>query len=110
MSIEFKLLLTMLLLTTPSAVVLSICIVVGGCLCPNYFSVVLAATASRQLMKSEQSLASAADDMTALMILDIVVTATLFWGYALLSVMKKCPPALTQYFASERYDASLCPL
>ena len=109
MSIDFNLLLTMLLLKTPSAVVLSVCIGLSGCLCPIYSSVVLDGTSSRQLMKSVQSSASAADDMTALMILDIVVTAPLFEGYVVSSVMRKCPPALLRDFASERYDASLCP-
>ena len=84
----------MLLLTMPSAVVLSVYIGVGGCLCPISSSVVLAGTAFLQLMKSAHSSASAADDMTALTILDIVVTAPLFGGSSVLSVMKKCPPAL----------------
>ena len=110
MSIDFNILLTMLLLTTPSAVVLSVCIGVGGCLCPIYSSVVLSGTAPRKLMNSTQSSSSAVEDMTVLMILEIVVTALLFGGSAVSSVMKKCPPDLLRDFASERYDASLCPV
>ena len=58
---------------TPSAVVLSACIGVSGCLCPISFSMFIAGTALQQLMNSAQSSASAADDMTALIILEIVV-------------------------------------
>ena len=77
---------------------------------PIYSSVVLAVTASRQLMNSAQSSALAADNMTALMIIEIVVTAPLFGGSAVSYVMKKCPPALLRDFASERYNALLCPV
>ncbi len=49
MSIAFSFFM-MLLLTTPSAVVLSVCIGVGGWGCPMYSSVCHAGTASQQLM------------------------------------------------------------
>ena len=68
-SINFKFLLTMLSLTMPRAVVLSVCIGVRGCLCPISSSVILAGTASRKLMNSAQSSALAVDDITALMII-----------------------------------------
>ena len=59
--------------------------------------------ASLRLMKSEPSSDSAADDMTALMILDIVNTASFLGGTAVLFEMKKCPPVMILYFVSERY-------
>jgi hypothetical protein len=49
MSINFIFFIT-LLFTTPSAVVLSVCIGVGGCVCPKYSSVCQAGMASLQLM------------------------------------------------------------
>ena len=110
MSVDFNFLLTMLLLTTPSTVVLSVCVGVSGCLCPISSIVFLAGTASWQFMNSAQSSASASDGMTALIILEIAVTAPLFVGSASSSVMKKCPPALLLDFDSERYNASLCPV
>ena len=39
MSIDLSRLLAMLLVTTPGAVVLSVCIGVGGCLCPIFSNV-----------------------------------------------------------------------
>ena len=62
MSIDFKRLLAMLFVIKPCAVVLSICIGVGGCLCPISLSAWRAGMALRQLMKSALSLASAAED------------------------------------------------
>ena len=53
--------------------------------------------------------ASAAYDMTALMILDIVNTAILLGGNAVLFDMKISPPAMLLDFFSERYEASLWP-
>ena len=61
-------------------------------------------------MKRARISASDADEMTALMILDIVVSATFFGGYEVSSIMKRCPPALLREFASERYNASLSPV
>ena len=65
--------------------------------------------ASRQLMKRAPSLASASEDMTALIICEMVMTAPLLGGMAELLDMKKCPPALLRAFVSERYEASLWP-
>ena len=107
MSIDFKSLITMLSLTTPRAVVLSVCIDVGVCLCPISPIVILSGTASRQLINSAHSSASAADDMAVLMILEIVVTAPLFGGSEDSSVTNKCPSALLRDLASERYDVSM---
>ncbi len=65
--------------------------------------------ASLQLMSRASTSASAAKDMTALIICVIVRMAPLFGGLAVLLDMKKCPPAWLRVFDSERYDALLCP-
>ena len=65
---DLSLLLIMLLVTTSSDVVLSVCIGVRGCLCPISSWECRAGMASWQLMNRVHSSASAADDMTALMI------------------------------------------
>ena len=89
MSMYFSRLLEMLLVTKPCVVVLAVCIGVGGCVCPNSSSDWCAGISSLQLMKSDPSSASAADDMTALMIFAIVNTAPLLVGNAVLFDMKK---------------------
>ena len=66
-----------------------------------------AGTASRQSMYRASSLASAAEDMTVLMIWAIVRTAPLFWGRGVSSGMKKFPLAQLQALDYDRYDASL---
>ena len=57
------------LLTLPLAVELSTWMGVAGCLCPIYCKMILSLTALRELIYMAPSLASAADDMTSLMIL-----------------------------------------
>ena len=106
MYMEFIRFLSMLLVTTPCAVVLSVCIGVGGCVCPIYSSYWRSGMDSLQLTKSDPRTASAADDMTALMILSIVNTSPLLVGNAVFFDMKKCPLALLLDF-SERYEVSL---
>ena len=80
MSIDLSFLLAMLFETTPSAVVLSVCIGVGGCLCPISSRVCCAGIASRQLMESASSSASAAEDMIVLITCDVVSKEPLFGG------------------------------
>ena len=91
---DFSRFMGILLVTTSCEVVFSFCIGVGGCLFPISSSDWRAGMASLQLMKSAPSSASAADDITALMILDIVNTATLLEGNAVLFGMKKFLPNL----------------
>ena len=109
MYMYFSRFLEMLLVTTPRAFVLSIFIGVGNCVCPISYRAWHAGMYYFQLMKSAPSSASAADDMTALMILAIVNTATLLGGNSVLFDMKKYPPDLLLGFVSERYEASLWP-
>ena len=68
MSIAFVAFSCISLFTTPHAVELSVCIGVGGCLCPSSLRVLRIGTAFFALMNSPPSSASAADDITALMI------------------------------------------
>ena len=82
MSIDLSCLLAMLLVTTPSEVVLSVCIVVGGCLWPIVSNALRAGIASLQLMKRDPNSASAAEEMTAFMICEMVRTDPLFGGTA----------------------------
>ena len=65
--------------------------------------------ASRQFTKSALSSASAAEDMTDLMILATVRTEPLLVGYSAVLDKKKWPPALLLALDSERYEASLWP-
>ena len=99
----------MSLVTKPCAVVLSVCMGVGGCLLPVYSSTWCAGMASLQFMNSAPSSSSAANDMTALTILEIMNTALLLgWNLVLLDI-NKCPSALLQDFVLERYNASMWP-
>ena len=98
---DFSHLLAIFLLTTPKDVVLLVCIGVGGCLCPMISSACRAGIASLQFMKRALSLASAAEDITDLMIWETVRMAPLFDGMASSLGMKKYPPALLLSFDSD---------
>ena len=94
--------LAMLLVTNPGSVVLLVCIDVGGCLCPIIYNAWRALIAYRQLINRAPGSASAVEDMTALIIWDIVMTSPFFDGMDTSSDMKKCPPDLLLTFVSER--------
>ena len=104
-----------LLLASPAAVVLSVWIGVGGCLCPNSSNVVRRIMASCPLKNSPAYSASAADAITLRRILLTAwsgpfggggVTGGLL-GFCDGSLRKKCPPTRLRAFRTERYDASL---
>ena len=82
MSIDLSRFLAMLLVSIPSAVVLSVCIGVGGCLLPIVPNAWRAGIDSMQLMERDPNSASAAEDMTASMIFEMARTDTLFGGTA----------------------------
>ena len=88
--------------TNTRAVVLSVCIGIGGCLCPIYSTVFLDGMAWRELTKSAPISASAAEVITFLMIWAMLSTAPLFGGFSEWSDRKKCPPARLLAFGSER--------
>jgi len=79
----------MLLLTTPHAVVLSVRMGVLGCLWPISARSWRIGTAPLALMYSTPSSASAALDMTALSILEMLRTAPLLGGSLTLLEQKK---------------------
>ena len=97
----------MLLVTKPYAVVLSFCTDFCGFVCPISSRAWRSGVHYLQLMKSAPISASAADDMTTLMILAIINTDPLLGGIAVLFDMNICPPALLMNFVSEIYGASL---
>ena len=104
---DFTRLLAVLLVNTPSAVVLLLFISVGDCLWPISLSACHAWMDSRQLIKRAPILASSAEDMTDLIVFVMVMMAPLFSGMAELLDMKKCLPALLHYFPPNGYEASL---
>ena len=61
------------------------------------------------LMNSDPSSVSAADDMTNLIVLEVVNTASLLGGNSVLLGIKKCPLAMLLAFILERYEALLWP-
>jgi hypothetical protein len=63
-----------------SAIVLSVCCGVGGCLCPNSSSMILMYTALRAIMYSPISSASVSVDITLLMMCAMLSTAPSFGG------------------------------
>ena len=70
------------IVATPSSVVLSVCIGVGGCLWPIVYNSWRAGIASLQSTKRAPNSASAVEDMTAFMICEMVRTDPLFSGTA----------------------------
>ncbi len=60
------------------------------------------------LMNNAPSLASADDDITALIICKILSTAPLLIGMSSVPAMNMWPPALLWALGSDRYDALLC--
>ncbi len=94
-------------MSSACAVELSVCIGVRVWGWPISLSVVRMETAVFALMNRVPSSASAADDMTALIICDMLRTAPLFIGISLSPAMNMCPPAWLRAFGSDRYEASL---
>ncbi len=60
------------------------------------------------LMKREPSYASAADDMTARIICEMLRMAPLFVGMSSLPAINMCPPVRLCAFGSDKYEALLC--
>ena len=81
---------------------LLVCIGVGGCLCPIISSACRAGIAFLQFMKRAPSSASAAEDITALMIWETVRVAPLFDGMTSSLDMKEFPPDLLLAFDSDK--------
>jgi len=78
---------------TVSAIVLSVCSGVGGCLCPNSSSMILIYCFVHHYVGPTSS-TLVANDMTFLMMCAMFSTAPLFGGMVVSLDRKKCPPAL----------------
>jgi hypothetical protein len=74
------------------------------CGCPISLRVHCMATAVLALMNNAPGLASAADDITALIICDMLITAPLLIGMSSLPAMNMWPPALLQALGSDRVE------
>ncbi len=95
------------LVSSAWAVELLVCMGVQVCGCPISLRVHRMETAILALMNSAPSLASAADDITALIICNMLSTALLLMGMSSLPAMNMWPPALLRALGSDRYDALL---
>jgi len=80
MSMAFVRFGCILSLTTPSAIELSVCNGVHGCLCPIFSSMILMHMASRAMMYSAANSASVVDDITCLIMCAMLSMAPLLTG------------------------------
>ena len=96
-----------LLVSSACAVVLSVCIGVHGCRWPSLMSVCHIETAVFALINRAPSSASAADDMTAQNIYEMLRTAPLLIGILSFPAMNMLPPARLRALGLERYNALL---
>ena len=99
----------MFLLITPSTMLSSVCIGVRSCLWTIYSIIFRMYKSSLALINRAPSSASAADNVTTLIICEIVSTAPLFGGNEELFGMNKFPPALMRAFVLFKYHASIFP-
>ncbi len=107
MSMAFNALGRILLVSSACAVELSVWMGVCGCGCPNSSNVRRIDTAVLALMNSVPSSASAADDITVLIICEMFNTAPLLMGISSMPAIDMWPPAWLRAFGSDKYDASL---
>ena len=94
MSIALVCLGCILPLHTTSAVALSVCNGVEGCVWPISTNTILIYTASHAMMYNAANSALVADVMACLMMCAMLSTAPLLAGIVALFERKKCPPAL----------------
>ena len=87
-----------LTLTTASAIELSVCSGVGGCLCTIYSKMIMMYTASRAMIYNVANFASVADDITCFIIWDMLRTSPLFCGMVESLDKKKGHTALLRAF------------
>ncbi len=90
----FKALGKILLVSSARAVKLSFCMGVKNCGCHIFLQMSCMETAILVLMNIAPSLASAANDITALIIWDMFSTAPLMMGTSSVPAMNMWPPAL----------------
>ena len=102
MSMAFSAFGRILLVSSVCAVELSVCIGVRVWGWPNSSSVVRMDMAVFALMNNAPSSASAADDMTDLIICDMLRTAPLFIGISSSPAMNMWPPARLRALGSDK--------
>jgi hypothetical protein len=107
MSMAFNAFGIILLVSSAWAVELSVCIGVQVWGCPISLRVRCMETAVLALMNSALSLASAADDIAALIICNMFSTDLFLMGMSSLPAMNMWPPTLLQALGSDRYNALL---
>ncbi len=107
MSMAFNALGRILLVNSMCAIVLSVWMGVRGCGCPNSSNVHRIDTAVLALMNSAPSSASAADDITVLIICEMFNTAPLLMGISSVLAINTWPPARLRAFGLDKYDGSL---
>ncbi len=107
MSMVFKALGIILLVSSVWAVELLVCMGVQVCGCPISLRVQCMETAVLALMNNAPSLASAANDITPLIICDILSTAPLLMGMSSVPAMNVWLFALLQALGSDRYNVLL---
>ena len=105
MFMAFNALGMILLVSNAWAVKLLGCMGVGVCGCPISSRVHCMETAVLASMNNASSLASAADDITALIRCNVLSTAPLFMGMSSLPAMNMWPLALLRALGSDRYNA-----
>ena len=91
MPIAFDCLGVIFALMAASAMALSVCMGVAGCLCPISSNIFLMYTTSLAIIYSAASPASVADVITCLMMWTMLRMAPLLGGILALVDMKKCP-------------------
>ena len=102
MSMAFSALGRILLVSSACAVELSVCIGVRVWGWPNSSSIVRMETAVFALMNNAPSSSSVADDMTDLIICDMLRTAPLFIGISSSPAMNMWPPAWLRALDSDK--------
>ncbi len=107
MSMAFNTLGRILLVSSACAVKLLVWMEVRGCGWPNSSNVHCIDTAVLALMNSTPSSASAADDITVLVICKIFNTAPLLLGISSVPAIIMWPPAWLQALGLDKYDALL---
>jgi hypothetical protein len=108
MFMAFNALGRILLVSIAWAVKLLVWVGVHVCRCPISLSVRCIETTILALMNNAPSVASAADDITTLIICKILSTAPLLMGMSSVPAMNMWLPALLQALGSDRYSALLC--
>ncbi len=96
-----------LLVSRACAVALSVWMGVSVCGWPSSLIILCIGTVILALMNSAPSLASAAEDITALIICNMLSTAPLLVGIFSCPAMNMCPPAWLQAFGLGRQEALL---